>query len=125
MNLQEIDRLVRAGWTLRLAAGSELYVHRFSAYLDGPPESDIGHCAVGSTAELALLQLEHYVSQQRPAKETAVDCPKCGYKLQSIAHFEHCGHGHVVKRHDGMLAKCGGPLICNACAAEKAAVNQP
>lgn len=60
-----------------------------------------------------------------PTLETQVDCPKCGYKLQSIAHFEHCGHGHVTKRHDGMLAKCGGPSICKACAAEKEAVNQP
>lgn len=58
------------------------------------------------------------------AQETPVDCPKCGFKLNSIAHFEHCGHGHVTRRHDGMLAKCGGPLICKACAAEKVAVNQ-
>jgi hypothetical protein len=91
MNLPELDRLVRAGWTLRVAAASELYAHPFSAYLDSPPDMDQGHAAVGSNLELALLQLEHYVSQQRPAPETRVchcgpseTCSVCaGLKAQS------------------------------------------
>jgi hypothetical protein len=30
------------------------------------------------------------------------------------------GHGHVVPRLDGALARCGGPAICAKCALEKA-----
>lgn len=32
------------------------------------------------------------------------------------AHGDH--HGHVIPRTDGMKAKCGGPAICDECAAE-------
>lgn len=50
------------------------------------------------------------------------DCGHCGYRLCSIAHFEHCGHGHVTKRHDGKVMRCGGPASCYGCAVEKEAL---
>ena len=28
------------------------------------------------------------------------------------------GHGHIVPNADGTVARCGGPRICKACAAE-------
>ena len=31
------------------------------------------------------------------------------------------GHGHVVRRDDGYLARCGGPGLCGQCARELAA----
>ena len=31
------------------------------------------------------------------------------------------GHGHVVKRPDGVRARCGGPAICSQCSREFAA----
>jgi len=31
------------------------------------------------------------------------------------------GHGHVLPRLDGVVARCGGPSICTVCAKEKAA----
>jgi hypothetical protein len=34
-------------------------------------------------------------------------------------------HGHVVPRPDGMLARCGGPALCPACAQELAAQQPP
>ncbi len=64
-------------------------------------------------------------AQVWPAQPPVVDCLMCGYKIDSIAHFEHCGHGHVTKRHDGMLAKCGGPLICKVCARERDTLTTP
>ncbi len=33
------------------------------------------------------------------------------------------GHGHVNKRPDGVLARCGGPGICSVCSKEKAVAN--
>lgn len=30
------------------------------------------------------------------------------------------GHGHVFKRPDGMLARCGGPAVCQVCAGDAA-----
>lgn len=33
---------------------------------------------------------------------------------------ENKGHGHVFKRPDGMLARCGGPAMCHECAADAA-----
>lgn len=30
------------------------------------------------------------------------------------------GHGHVWKRPDGMLARCGGPGMCRDCSADQA-----
>lgn len=30
------------------------------------------------------------------------------------------GHGHVIPRDDGLLARCGGPSFCKECAAELA-----
>lgn len=35
------------------------------------------------------------------------------------------GHGHVVPRADGIVAKCGGPAICAECKKEQAAVVDP
>lgn len=32
------------------------------------------------------------------------------------------GHGHVWKRPDGMVARCGGPAICKECAADQAQI---
>lgn len=62
---------------------------------------------------------------KRLTQETRVECGKCGYLINSIAHFEHCGHGHVVERHDGMKTRCGGPSMCSVCASEQIAINQP
>ena len=31
------------------------------------------------------------------------------------------GHGHVTPRPDGAIARCGGPMMCGACARELAA----
>lgn len=28
-------------------------------------------------------------------------------------------HGHVIKRSDGLLARCGGPALCDDCRFEK------
>lgn len=33
------------------------------------------------------------------------------------------GHGHVLKRSDGLVARCGGPWFCRECALEFAEVN--
>lgn len=33
------------------------------------------------------------------------------------------GHGHVKPRPDGVVARCGGPLICAECALELAHKN--
>jgi len=30
------------------------------------------------------------------------------------------GHGHVFKRPDGLVARCGGPAICKQCAIDEA-----
>ena len=30
------------------------------------------------------------------------------------------GHGHVFKRRDGALARCGGPAFCKECAGDQA-----
>ena len=34
------------------------------------------------------------------------------------------GHGHAWVRPDGMVTRCGGPIICSACASDQALVIQ-
>lgn len=34
------------------------------------------------------------------------------------------GHGHVIPRADGALARCGGPAICKVCRREEEALRQ-
>ncbi len=33
------------------------------------------------------------------------------------------GHGHVFKRPDGMVSRCGGPTMCKECALDLAQIN--
>jgi hypothetical protein len=35
------------------------------------------------------------------------------------------GHGHVRRRLDGLVARCGGPGLCRSCAQELAALQVP
>jgi hypothetical protein len=112
MNIPEVDRLVRAGWTLRLVASSELYAHPFSAYLDGPPETDMGHAAVGSNAELALLQLEYYVSKQRPAQET-VPAPEQSIVKAFERSPRRVSEPDCIKCADGKTDSHGLPLTAS------------
>lgn len=34
------------------------------------------------------------------------------------------GHGHVFKREDGLLARCGGPSLCRDCARDQVRFDQ-
>lgn len=42
------------------------------------------------------------------------------FTVDEIKHYlgTNTGHGHVWKRPDGFLARCGGPKICPVCAAD-------
>lgn len=55
-------------------------------------------------------------AKKRPAKAAA---PPLG--VESHLDSRNVGHGHVNKRPDGHLARCGGPGLCGVCSTEKAA----
>lgn len=39
--------------------------------------------------------------------------------IESLFNFlEDNSHGHVFKRDDGLLARCGGPALCSGCKLE-------
>lgn len=35
------------------------------------------------------------------------------------ANNPNSGHGHVFKRPDGVVARCGGPFLCDQCAQDR------
>lgn len=38
-------------------------------------------------------------------------------------YLTNAGHGHVWRRPDGMVARCGGPALCRACMADRGALD--
>lgn len=82
---------------------------------------DQANCNVAARCgDFLKYEVMGWHQEQTASAQSDNECPKCRYKLDSIAHLELCGHGHVVKRVDGDVHRCGGPRFCKACAADKA-----
>lgn len=56
-------------------------------------------------------------------RKLGVGAPDSPHEGETLREAQQQGHGHVTRRADGVVTRCGGPRICPVCQKEAAAKN--